>query len=97
LCVAKLVDKIKPDMNVADFANILIEPGGNSADDTFVEVHIFGPMTFYTFEKVTLITSQTAPKKRKRSRNRRGNTRNKSLREALIKANVIFKEVLCTQ
>ncbi len=93
LCVAKLADKIKPDTNAADFAELLIEPGENSLDDAFVEVHIFGPMTFHTFKEVTLTTSQAAPRKRKRPRARQGNTRNQSLREALTKANVVFKEV----
>ena len=93
LCVAKLADRIQADTNADDFASILIEPGAASADDAFVEVHIFGPMTFHTFQKVTLKTPPASSGKRKRNRNRRGNTGIQALREALSQANVEFEVV----
>lgn len=36
----------------ADFPAILVQSGTTSVGDSFVEVHLFGPMTVRTFESV---------------------------------------------
>jgi len=52
LCVAKLADRIAHDTRVDNHASILLESGAGTADDDFVEVHVWGPMTRCTMEKV---------------------------------------------
>lgn len=54
LCVVKLHDKIANGLANPDFAAILLKNGATTADDDFVEVHIFGPMTRRTFSKVVV-------------------------------------------
>ena len=54
LCVAKLGSKIAPTTKPGEYATILLSAGATSAGDEFVEVHICGPVTIRTFERVAL-------------------------------------------
>jgi hypothetical protein len=62
LCVAKLAARIGRGTHADSFPGILLEPGESTDDDDFLEVHICGPMTIRTVERVVVI--------RKRIRNR---------------------------
>ena len=70
LCTAKLAADITPKTRTEDFPKLILSQGKTSEDDVFFEVHIFGPMTIRTFEKVVI---QSRSKSRVR----------KSIREAL--------------
>lgn len=59
LCMAKLHGKIQDGMANSDFAAILMKNGVTPADDDFVEVHIFGPMTRRTFAKIVVAKPRT--------------------------------------
>lgn len=78
LGVAKLADKIGPNMRGDVFQAILLREGASSEDDSFVEVHIWGPMTCRTFESVV-----ASPPK-----NRAGRAILRALGEKLAKAGV---------
>jgi hypothetical protein len=52
LCVAKLAARLSATTKPADHAGLLLENGATSADDSFVEVHVFGPMTARSFERI---------------------------------------------
>ncbi len=54
LCVAKLAARLRPETTKADFASLLLRPGARPEDDEFVEVHIWGPMSSWTFARVVL-------------------------------------------
>lgn len=54
LCLAKLVDKLHPNTKKDAFAHILLKEGKTPAEDSFVEVHIWGPMTARTFERIVV-------------------------------------------
>ena len=54
LCVSKLADKLGPNTSKGVFPRILLKEGGTSGDDSFVEVHIWGPMTCRTVKRVTV-------------------------------------------
>lgn len=54
LCVAKLGSRINGKTSARDFPELLMTQGQTSEDDDFVEVHIGGPMTVRTFERVIL-------------------------------------------
>ena len=60
LCVAKLARRITKATQPEEFSGKLLQSGPTALDDVFVEVHIFGPMTFATFKKV--IVSESSPK-----------------------------------
>ncbi len=74
LCVAKLAAQITASTRPDEFPTILLKPGATGLDDNFVEVHVFGPMTFRTFEKVTTTLRGARPSSAKRPRKRRGTT-----------------------
>ena len=59
LCIAKLHGKIQNGMANPEFAAILLKNGPTTADDEFVEVHIFGPMTRRTFSKIVIAKPKT--------------------------------------
>jgi hypothetical protein len=59
LCIAKLHGKIQNGAGNAEFAAILLKNGQSTADDDFVEVHIFGPMTRRTFSKIVVAKPKT--------------------------------------
>lgn len=52
LCVAKLADRIDASTQSGAYSGILLRPGSASEDDDFVEVHVWGPMTIRTVERV---------------------------------------------
>jgi hypothetical protein len=58
LCVAKLAARIGPGTPEAQFPGILLRMGATSGDDDFVEVHIWGPMSLRTVERVLLPTTR---------------------------------------
>lgn len=55
LCVAKLHGKIDSTTGVDKYSGILLTAGATSEDYDFVEVHIFGPMTVLTIERVIVM------------------------------------------
>lgn len=52
LGVAKLAHRLAPGQTQLDFAQMIVFDGTPETDD-FLEVHVYGPMTIRTFEKVT--------------------------------------------
>lgn len=52
LCVAKLADGLQPDTLPTQYAGLVLQNGPTSADDEFVEVHVFGPITRRTLHSV---------------------------------------------
>ena len=54
LCVAKLSGKIDAATRPDEYFAILLRQGATSADDEFVEVHIWGPLTILAVEQITL-------------------------------------------
>jgi len=79
LCVAKLAEQLTKATRRDEFSTILLQKGPNAIDDQFVEVHLFGPMTFATFEKVTVRQMGARPSSPKRPRKRRGTTDEQAL------------------
>ncbi|OLE54290.1 MAG: hypothetical protein AUG51_09045 [Acidobacteria bacterium 13_1_20CM_3_53_8] len=59
LCVAKLSGKIDSATRPVEYSGLLLRQGATSEDDEFVEVHIWGPMTVLTMERV-IVTSPKA-------------------------------------
>jgi hypothetical protein len=55
LCVAKLHGKIDSTTGPDKYSGILLTAGATSEDDDSVEVHIFGPMTVLTMERVIVM------------------------------------------
>jgi len=54
LCVAKLAKVIDATTSAGEYSEILLREGATGADDDFVEVHVWGPMTRRTLERVTI-------------------------------------------
>jgi hypothetical protein len=52
LCVAKLADRIDDATPPGAYSGLLLRQGLTSEDDDFVEVHVWGPMTIRTIERV---------------------------------------------
>jgi hypothetical protein len=61
LCVAKLHVNIDSGTPPGKYSQILMRPGATTADDDFVEVHIYGPMTSRTMEQVTIMRRKRTP------------------------------------
>lgn len=57
LCVSKLAGQIDSGTGSDKYSGLLLRQGTTSDNDEFVEVHIWGPMTVLTMEKV-IITAQ---------------------------------------
>lgn len=55
LCIAKLSGKIDKNTPKDDFPGILLKQGNTSADDEFVEVHIWGPITIRAVERIEFL------------------------------------------
>lgn len=72
LCTAKLAHRIMPSTKVDEFSELLLKQGPTGVDDEFVEVQIFGPMTFRTFERLKIAKAGAKPAARKRPRKRTG-------------------------
>jgi hypothetical protein len=58
LCLAKLGDALQPSTTSADFPGLLLRQGATTADDDFVEVHVWGPITIRTIEKIVLVSPE---------------------------------------
>ena len=54
LAVAKLAARIEASTDDAGFASILLTRGATTADDEFIEMHVFGNMTARTFSAIVL-------------------------------------------
>lgn len=54
LCVAKLAAKINSRTLANEYPGILLNQGATTEDDEFVEVHVWGPMTVHTFDRVAI-------------------------------------------
>jgi hypothetical protein len=52
LCVAKLADKIDGATPSRSYSRLLLHPAAAPEQDDFVEVHVWGPMTIRTLERV---------------------------------------------
>ncbi len=52
LCAIKATSDISPHTQRKHFAGILLRHGKTTADDKFVEVHIWGPISSHTFDRV---------------------------------------------
>jgi len=52
MCTAVLAGSITAGMDSSQFPSILVQNGATSADDRFIEVHVFGSMTARTFSSV---------------------------------------------
>lgn len=57
LCCIVLADQLTKDTKPTEFPDLLVVNKGDSTDDEFVEVHIFGPMTVRTFAEVRFNTA----------------------------------------
>jgi hypothetical protein len=60
LCVAKLAQRVEPSTTPDNYPDILMKQGATSADDAFVEIHVWGPLTIRSIEKVTLFPRRKA-------------------------------------
>ena len=54
ICTAKLAARIDSTTTPNQYSKLLLKQGISSADDEFVEVHIWGPMSVLSIEKVTI-------------------------------------------
>lgn len=95
LAVAKLAARIDSRTRSDQFAGLLMRAATKRSHDDFVEVHLFGPLTAYTFEKVTYVPNKAADGRKggKRHRPRRGDTNLKILAEKLAEAGAEFESL----
>lgn len=82
LAVAKLAPAVHADTLPADFPEFVMQQGPTSEDDRFIEVHIWGPVTARTCQRVILV-----PKGRKT-----GQVFRKALRARLAAVGVELEE-----
>ena len=54
LCVANFFSEIDANTTGSEYSKLLVRQGATTADDDFVEVHVWGPMTIRTFEQITV-------------------------------------------
>jgi hypothetical protein len=54
LCVSKLAARLDRDSRSESYAGILLRQGKSSEEDEFVEVHIWGPLTIRSIERVVV-------------------------------------------
>lgn len=54
LSVAKLAGQLRQESKESEFATLLLQSGAAPEDDRFIEVHIWGPMSGWTLERVVL-------------------------------------------
>lgn len=52
LCVAKVAERLEPSTAETDFPTLLLRQGATSAEDEFVEVHIWGPLSVHCIDAV---------------------------------------------
>ena len=63
LCVAKFHRHLIPTLKVTDFSALLLTQGATSADDRFVELHIWGSLTIRSVERVRIHRQRRRPLK----------------------------------
>ena len=63
LVAAKLAAKLNTTTQTAEFLSLLLAPGKTSADDQFVEAHVWGSITVRTMLKVTITKWRAKPRK----------------------------------
>ena len=85
LCAAKKADQLHPSTDWAEFPELLLKERARAEDDDFVEVHIWGPMTRCTFEKVVIRPGANATRAER--------ARLKALKLTLDEAGVPVEEV----
>ena len=83
LCIAKHFKELKTDTNNEDFPSIILKEGKTTAEDIFIEVHIWGPLSIRSFEYMKI-------KKQKRKTTK---VILKALKKRLENYGVSFKEV----
>lgn len=89
LAAAKLGTRLTASMSSSDFSAMLLHQGATSAEDDFVEVHIYGPVTIRTLEHVRV--DMPAVKAREKARLTKAQLA--VLRERLSKVHVDLEEV----
>lgn len=62
LGVAKLAGRIDASTPPGAYSGLLLRPGATPEEDDFVEVHIWGPMTIRTVERVTFNPRERTPR-----------------------------------
>lgn len=62
LAVAKLAHRIEVTTTDGEFGGLLLTRGASSADDLFIELHVFGMMTIRTYEKVVVTKRPDVPR-----------------------------------
>lgn len=60
ICTATVAWQLDSTTSAADFPGILAapDPGGDTANDSFIEVHVFGDLTSSSFQLVTFVTTK---------------------------------------
>lgn len=60
ICIATVGKQLNSTTDPTDFPAILAapDPGGDAANDLFIEVHIFGELTCHSFQSVTFVTTK---------------------------------------
>lgn len=58
LCVAKLARRFQTDTSTESFDRLLIRQGTTAEEDEFIEVHVGGPMTVRTLERVIIMSKR---------------------------------------
>lgn len=58
IATAVFAHRIDHGTEVSDFPSLLVEVAGRAADDSFIEAHVFGPMTARTFQSVRIDASK---------------------------------------
>lgn len=62
LAVAKISPKINASTESKEYSRLLLQQGATSEEDQFVEVHIWGPLTVRTIDRVTRTDSKSVPR-----------------------------------
>jgi hypothetical protein len=60
IAVAKLAAQVRADLDHSAIAALLLRNGSGTADDDFIEVHIYGPMTIRTCASVVVTNGHDA-------------------------------------
>lgn len=63
LCVAKLAPKLHAGLAAKSFPGILLEQGKTTQDDHFVEVHVWGPLTIRSVDRIRVLRRGNRPRK----------------------------------
>jgi hypothetical protein len=61
LCIAKLEKRLNSSTVPEAFPALLLQQGATSADDRFVEVQVYGPLTIRSIDRVTATRGKTPP------------------------------------